>query len=59
MKPLYLGVTKDAYELPLAVADSAWELAALRGVDVTSILHAVSTKSGRQVKRSKYRAVWV
>ena len=34
MKPLYMEVTRDRYELPLAVADSPWELARMRGVTV-------------------------
>ena len=59
MHPLYLEVTKDRYELPVAVADSAYELARMRGVNVTSILHAVSTRSKRQYRKSKYRVVWI
>lgn len=53
-----MEVTKDRFELPLAVADSPWELAELRGVHVTAILHAVKAAevSGR---RSKYQKVWI
>lgn len=57
MKPLYMEVTRDRYELPLAVADSPWELARMRGVTVYPILHAVSSTS--RTRRSKYVRVWV
>lgn len=59
MKPLYLEVTKDRYELPLAVADSAWELARLRHVGVTTILHATGERDRRRPKKSKYKIVWI
>ena len=59
MKPLYLEVTRDKYELPLAVADSSWELARLRHVNVANIFHATSTRSKRQTKHSKYQIVWI
>lgn len=59
MKPLYLEVTRDKYELPLAVADSAYELARMRRVDVTSILKAIrGLKMGKR-RKSIYRLVWV
>ena len=58
-KPLYLEVTKDRYELPLAVADSPYELARMRGVSVYPILHAVGGWEKRRTRRSKYRVVWV
>ena len=59
MKPLYMEVTRDKYELPLAVADSAYELARMRRVDVTSILKAIrGLKMGKR-RKSIYRLVWV
>ena len=57
MKPLYMEVTRDRYELPLAVADSLWELARMRGVTVYPILNAVSPTS--RTRRTKYVKVWV
>lgn len=39
---IYMAVTKDALSLPLAVADSAAELAELRGVQVETIRSLVS-----------------
>jgi len=60
MKPVFMEVTPDKYELPVAVADSAYELAALRGVCVTNIFHAVNRSGNyRQAKKSKYIKVWV
>ena len=59
MKPLYTEVTRDKYELPLAVADSPYELARMRRVDVTSILKAIrGVKMGTR-RKSIYRLVWV
>ena len=55
--PIYMSVTQDKFELPYAIADSAWELARMLGVDVTSILKATSRKKPR--KNSKYKTVWV
>ena len=59
MKPVYLLVTKDEFELPLAVADSMYELARICGVTPSTIMHSVSTTSKRQVKNSQYKRVWV
>lgn len=55
-RPLYMEVTKDKYELPLAVADSPWELAKMRGVSVYTILHACDP---RYQRKSKYTMVWI
>ena len=59
MKPLYLEVTRDKYELPLAVADSSYELARMRRVDVTSILKAIRGLKMGTRRKSIYRLVWV
>ena len=60
MRPVYMEVTPDKFELPVAVADSAYELAALRKVRVTNILHAVNkTGNYKRSHRSKYIKVWV
>ena len=55
--PIYMAVTQDKFELPYAIADSAWELARMLGVDVTSVLQATSRKKPR--KNSKYKLVFV
>ena len=60
MRAGYMEVTKDEYSLPVAVADSAYELAALRKVRVTTIMHATSTRSKRPMpKKSRYIKVWI
>ena len=41
MKLLWMKVTSDEYELPIAVEDSAYKLAAKLGVWPTSIFHCV------------------
>ena len=55
---LYLRVTRDRYELPTAVADSAKELAEMCGVSNSTILSAIShEKAGRW--KSQYKLVEV
>ena len=43
-KPLYLWVTSDKYELPLAVADSMEELARMAGVTVGTVTSSISRR---------------
>lgn len=59
MHPVYMAVTQDKYELPIAWAESAWELAQMFGVTVYPILHATVSKDKRPIKNSKYKLVWV
>ena len=54
-RPVYIEVTKDQFELPLAVADSPEELAQLRNVQRGSVIRALERKNSR----SKYRVVWI
>lgn len=57
-KPLYLLVTSDKYELPLAVADT--ELARMAGVTVGTVTASLSRrKRAKRPGRSKYQVVWV
>lgn len=58
-RPVYMKVTKDRFELPIVVADSAYELARLCGVNVSTIMHSISTRSKRIIKNSQYKKVWV
>lgn len=41
---LYMKVTKDEYQLPLAVADSAQELAAMVGASTNTVQSCISKK---------------
>lgn len=57
--PVYMKVTKDRFELPIVVADSAYELARLCGVDVSTIKYSISRQSKHIIKNSQYKRVWV
>ena len=59
MHPVYMVVTQDKHEPPIAWAESAWELARMLGVDVTSILKATGRREKNPRKKSKYKLVWV
>lgn len=52
---LWLCVTQDEYELPMAVADGATELAKMLGTTVDSITSAAW--KARKGKKTKYRTV--
>lgn len=54
MKPLYLLVTKDKYQLPLAVADTAEELARIVGVNQSTIIKCINRR-----KKSQYIRIYV
>ena len=54
LKPLYLLVTKDKYQLPLAVADSAAELARIIGVKQSTIVKSITHR-----RKSQYIRVYV
>lgn len=41
---LWMEVTNDEYELPIAIADTAKELAEMRGVDRTTIAKSIKRK---------------
>lgn len=54
LTPLYLLVTKDKYQLPLAVADSAAELARIVGVNPATIIKSINSR-----KNSRYIRIYV
>ena len=56
---LYLRVTKDKYELPVAVADSPRELAKMCGVAKSGILSAISHEKSGRTHSSIYKLVEV
>lgn len=58
-RKIYMAVTKDALSLPLAVADSAAELAELRGVKKETIRSLVSRWRTGKIKRPGYIVVEV
>ena len=55
MSTVFMRVTNDKYELPVAVADTLSELAHMVGVDPSSVWHALH----RGWKKSTYVAVEV
>ena len=54
LTPLWLMVTKDKYQLPLAVADTAEELAEMVGVRPSTIVKSVTHR-----KKSRYIRIYV
>lgn len=53
-KYLWLAVTADKYELPLAVADSAAELGRMFGMKKNSIIGAVSKQRDGSISGRKF-----
>jgi hypothetical protein len=53
---VYMAVTKDRFQLPVAVADSAAELAELVGVCVNTVFHG-AWRSEHMDKVGKYLRV--
>ena len=58
-KTLWLKVTPDKYELPVAVADDPHELARMVGCKVNNIYSALSNVEAGRSKRSIYVRVEV
>ena len=57
-KFIWLEVTRDKYEFPIHIADTAEELAKLAGVkNGISVISAISTASKHGVSRCKYQKV--
>lgn len=56
---LYLRVTNDKYELPVAVADSKAELARMVGVHQSALTHALKDAREGKHKRTVYKIVEV
>lgn len=54
LTPLWLMVTKDKYQLPLAVADTATELAQIVGVTPATIIKSVTHR-----RKSRYIRIYV
>lgn len=53
MKYIYMLVTKDKYELPLAVADTRKELGEMIGVSSITIANSI-TRARKNGHKSKY-----
>lgn len=59
MKKLYLVVTRDEYEHPIAVADTQRELAKLLGVKENTVNKAYYDIRNGLVHRSQYKEVLI
>ena len=53
LERLYIAVTPDLYELPIAVADTAKELAKMIGTSENSVYSCISKK--RSGKKTKFK----
>lgn len=51
---VWMEVTQDKYELPVAVADTARELGKIRGVSKNCIISTISHCKKGNTKKSKY-----
>lgn len=56
---IWMKVTKDKYEFPVAIADSSEELGRIVGVKASTIRSAVCGLKDGTRKRSQYRKVVV
>ncbi len=54
---VYMAVTADKFELPVAVADTAEELAQMLGVKAQSVRVCVWRYKNNVLRRTKYVAV--
>ena len=56
-RTVYMKVTQDRYELPVAIADTVAELAWKVGVDEHFIRSAISREKHGKIRRSVYKRV--
>lgn len=60
--PVYQKVSADRFCLPMAQADSVYELAEMLGVNQEYLYRAfrnVARRSGRRQKRGQYQITWI
>ncbi len=57
--PVYVAVTRDRFELPVAVADTQWDLARMLGVSEGAVSKGVRYAERGGKRRSRYRKVWI
>lgn len=51
---MYMAVTADKYELPVAIGETASELARTLGVSTNSILSSITKKQSGKCRKMKY-----
>lgn len=54
---IWMEVTQDEYELPVAVADTSFELCRMRGLEKRTVLKDLWRWKNGKAKRCKYRKV--
>lgn len=54
---VWMEITLDEYELPVAVADTSFELARMRGVEKRTVLKYLWKWKNGKMPRCKYRKV--
>lgn len=54
---VWMEVSKDEYELPVAIADSVRELAAYRGISPSTIRASISAYKHGRMKHLKYHCI--
>ena len=54
---VYAKVTRDEYELPIAIADSVPELAKITGATVNSIYTNITHQKRGQIKNGSYKRI--
>ena len=54
---IWMEVTQDEYELPVAVADTSFELSRMRGLEKRTVLKDLWRWKNGKVSRCKYRKV--
>lgn len=59
MKKIWMEVTSDKYELPVAIADSAAELAKMCGVKSSTVKTSVCHYNKHRLKKCKWRCVHI
>lgn len=57
MAKIYMRVTDDKYELPVAIADTETELARMLGVRRNAVASALSNHKAGRHKKTVYRCV--
>ena len=58
-RPLYLIVTRDKFELPLAVGDNMDDLASQTGKSISNLAHSFNRSRRSGWKKGACREVWV
>lgn len=56
---LYMAVTQDKYEFPIAIADTQQKLAMMLGIDKNTIASSLSKVRRGEIKNSRFKEVFI